>query len=216
MNTSITSRVGQQIQRELQLAKDQLEAIGRGVSIFGGARVQPRDLAFRNTVELAQAISLAGMPVISGGGPGIMLAANIGAKEGGSASIGLNILLPHEQKPNDFQDISVEFAHFASRKTAFCKYSAAFVVMSGGLGTLDELFEVLTLIQTGKMPRVPVILYGSSFWAGLLDWMRQQMLAQGCISEADFDLVQVVDTVEEAMAVLAPVIEAHAVPAEAV
>jgi uncharacterized protein (TIGR00730 family) len=131
--------------------------------------------------------------VISGGGPGIMEAANKGAYSGRSPSVGLNIQLPHEQKPNHYQDISQSFRHFFARKYMFVKVASAYVVMPGGFGTLDELLEAMTLIQTGKSPKIPIILVGSEFWAGLLDWLRDRLVADGMINAEDMNLVQVID-----------------------
>jgi uncharacterized protein (TIGR00730 family) len=142
------------------------------VSIFGSARVAPDSRYYQLTEQIARQLSDAGFSVISGGGPGVMEAANKGAFEGKSMSIGLNIQLPHEQKANHYQDISQSFRHFFARKYMFVKVAAAYVVMPGGFGTLDELLEALTLIQTGKTPRIPLILVGTGFWAGLLDWFR--------------------------------------------
>ncbi|MCC5612250.1 TIGR00730 family Rossman fold protein [Nostoc sp. CHAB 5834] len=198
------SRIGDAISRELDTAKAQLDTVKAAVSIYGGARVSPQSSYYLDAVELSRRITEKGIAVISGGGPGIMEAANRGAMLGGSArglSIGLNIQLPFEQHPNPYQDVSVSFAHFAARKVAFCKYSHAFVVMPGGVGTLDELFEVLTLIQTGKMPEIPVLLYGAKFWTGLVSWMNDAVLAEKLISEQDLHKrLSVVDSVDETMA----------------
>lgn len=181
-----------------------MEALPPAVSIYGGSRVQETDRFYLETIELAQALCAEGIPVISGGGPGIMEAANKGAKRGiNGLSIGLNIVLPFEQAPNAHQDIGIQFEHFASRKVAFCKYSRAFVVMPGGVGTLDELFEVITLIQCNKMPELPVILYGKDFWSGLVSWLRDVVLARGLISANDLDArIQVVDSIEEALSII--------------
>jgi uncharacterized protein (TIGR00730 family) len=195
------TRVGTLIHRELRHAKQLLERLPPALSIFGGSRVKPDDPCYGHTIALARAASQAGIPVISGGGPGIMEAANKGAKLGANGlSVGLKILLPFEEIANDHQDICVHFSSFAARKVAFCKYSRAFVAMPGGLGTLDELFEVLTLVQTGKMPTIPVLLYGADFWSGLVAWLKTTVLARGLISPADVDRrIQVVDSVEAAM-----------------
>jgi uncharacterized protein (TIGR00730 family) len=206
MTLNIPSGVGQRINRELELAKAVLESLTPAVSIYGGARVTPDDPYYEKTLTLARALSAAGVSVISGGGPGIMEAANRGAQEGMlGLSIGLNINLPCEQKANPYQDLCIDFEHFSSRKVAFCKYSMAFVAMPGGFGTLDELFEVVTLIQTGKMPNIPVLLYGGEFWNGLLDWLRGMVLPRGLISAQDVDeRLCVVDTVEEVLALVLP------------
>jgi uncharacterized protein (TIGR00730 family) len=200
----IPSHVGILVNRELEAAKQILESLPPSVSIYGGSRVPEDDTYYLQTVELARAISHAGIPVISGGGPGIMEAANKGAREGRNGlSIGLNIVLPHEQVPNAHQDISIQFETFAARKISFCKYSMAFVVMPGGVGTLDEAFEVLTLIQCGKMPEIPVLLYGSEFWGGLVTWLKTTVLARGLISAVDIDRrLKVVDTCQEVMDVV--------------
>ena len=199
------SLVGSLISRELNLAKSLLEGLAPGVSIYGGARVQPNDPYYLATVELARTLSNEGINVISGGGPGIMEAANKGAQLGtGGKSIALNIELPFEQAPNPYQDVAVNFAYFAARKIAFCKYSRAFVVMPGGLGTLDELFEVLTLVQTAKMPSAPVMLYGSEFWKGLMDWMRGVALERKLISAEDLnERIRMVDSPADVLQVLA-------------
>ena len=141
-----------------------------------------------------------GYAVITGGGPGVMEAANRGAREAGGLSIGCNIELPHEQAPNPYANLSIDFRYFFVRKTMFVKYSEAFVVFPGGFGTLDELFEALTLIQTAKVKRFPVVLYGSEYWSGLLDWVRDHLAAEGMVSADDQALVQVVDTTEEVCA----------------
>lgn len=174
-------------------ATERLTEIRPAVSIFGSARIGPDHRWYQLTVDLARRLSDAGFAVISGGGPGIMEAANRGAFAGSSASVGLNIQLPHEQSGNEFQDISLTFRHFFARKVAFAKYASAFVAVPGGFGTLDELAEVLTLIQTKMGRQIPVILIDSAFWKGLLDWMRDSMLANGLISASDLDLVKLID-----------------------
>ncbi|MFK7965790.1 MAG: TIGR00730 family Rossman fold protein [Burkholderiaceae bacterium] len=174
-------------------ATEKLASVRPAVSIFGSARLQPGSPWYEWTVELSRALSDAGFAVISGGGPGIMEAANKGAQDGASPSIGLNIKLPMEEGHNEFQDISVDFRHFFARKVAFAKYASAFVAVPGGFGTLDELAEVLTLIQTGMGRRIPVILAGRDFWQPLVDWMRNQQLGEGLISEDDLDLFLVTD-----------------------
>lgn len=208
MKVHIKSEIGRRINHELEVAQQLLESITPAVSIYGGARVKPEDPYYAKTVELARALSQERISVISGGGPGVMEAANKGAQEGKlGTSVGLNIQLPFEQKPNAYQDISIEFVHFAARKVSFCKYSKAFVVMPGGMGTLDELFEVLTLIQTAKMPEIPVILYGREFWEGLLQWMRTVLLDRGLVAERDLSQrIQVVDTTEEVLAIVRPLV----------
>ena len=174
-------------------AAERLADIRPAVSIFGSARVKPENPWYDKTVQLARLFSDAGFAVISGGGPGIMQAANLGAFEGRSPSVGLNIQLPHEQHGNPYQNVSVTFRHFFPRKVAFAKYATAFVALPGGFGTLDELTEVLTLIQTGTGRRIPVILMESGFWKGLIDWMRDKLVAEGMIAADDLDLIQVID-----------------------
>ena len=172
---------------------ERLSEIRPAVSIFGSARTKKNDPYFKMAVETARLLSDAGFSVISGGGPGIMEAANKGAFKGKSPSVGLNIELPNEQVNNSWQDISLQFRHFFARKVAFVKYADAYVVMPGGFGTLDELSEILTLIQTGKSRRIPIILMGTHFWRGLLDWMREQMLGQGLIDPIDLDRIMLID-----------------------
>ncbi len=174
-------------------ATERLSEIRPAVSIFGSARLKEDSPIYRQTVEIARKLSDAGFAVISGGGPGVMEAANRGAFDGRSPSVGLNIELPREQHGNAYQDISLRFRHFFARKVAFVKYAAAYVVMPGGFGTLDELTEALTLIQTGKGRRIPLVLVGSRFWQGLLDWMRERLVADGMIDAQDLDLMKLVD-----------------------
>ncbi|AJP48781.1 decarboxylase [Rugosibacter aromaticivorans] len=181
------------IMAEFVEATERLATVRPAVSIFGSARLAPDSEVYRLTEKIARMLSDAGFSVISGGGPGVMEAANKGAFAGKSLSVGLNIQLPHEQKPNHYQDISQSFRHFFARKYMFVKVAAAYVVMPGGFGTLDELLEALTLIQTGKSPRIPIILVGSEFWAGLLDWMRTRLVADGMIHAEDMNLIQVID-----------------------
>jgi uncharacterized protein (TIGR00730 family) len=174
-------------------ASERLSEIRPAVSIFGSARTRPGTPQYDLTVEIARKLSDAGFAVISGGGPGIMEAANKGAFEGASPSVGLNIELPFEQSGNAYQDISLRFRHFFARKVAFVKYAAAYVVMPGGFGTLDELSEALTLMQTGKGRKMPVVLVGSAFWSGLLAWMRETLVAEGMINDTDLEMMRVVD-----------------------
>ena len=178
-------------------ATETLADIRTAVSIFGSARIKPDDFCNKQTVALARKLSDAGFAVISGGGPGIMEAANKGAFEGKSLSVGLNMQLPHEQHGNPYQDVSLTFRHFFARKVAFAKYATAFIAPPGGWGTLDELMEVLTLIQTRVGRRIPVILMGSAFWQGLIDWMRNVQVAQGTVSASDLDLIRVIDDPDE-------------------
>jgi uncharacterized protein (TIGR00730 family) len=178
---------------EFVTATERLQAIQPAVSIFGSARTTPDHPYYRLAEDIARRLSEAGFSVISGGGPGIMEAANKGAFEGASPSVGLNIQLPNESSENQYQDVSHTFQHFFARKVMFVKLSCAFVMMPGGFGTLDELSEVLTLVQTGKIRRVPVILVNSAFWKGLLDWIRSQLVSDGMIGVDDPGLIQVID-----------------------
>ncbi len=199
----LNCKIGKRIQRELNTAQRVLDALPPAVSIYGGTRIKTDDPYYQHAFNLAKSISDAGIPVISGGGPGIMEAANKGARDGeNGTSVGLAIMLPFET-PNEHHDISLMFEHFASRKITFCRHSRAFVCMPGGVGTLDELFEVVTLVQTGKMGEIPVILFGSEFWGGLLSWLHNTVLARGLIAKKDLEQrIRVVDTVEEAMAII--------------
>jgi uncharacterized protein (TIGR00730 family) len=178
---------------EFVSATERLQTIQPAVSIFGSARMTPENPYYHSAEDIARRLSEAGFAVISGGGPGIMEAVNKGAFEGSSPSVGLNIELPHEQSANPFQDVSHTFQHFFARKVMFVKHSCAFVMMPGGFGTLDELMEVLTLIQTGKIRRIPVILVHSPFWQGLHDWIRGTLLPEGMIGVDDPKLIQVID-----------------------
>ncbi|MFZ6655374.1 TIGR00730 family Rossman fold protein [Undibacterium sp. TJN19] len=181
------------IMAEFIESTERLSTIRPAVTIFGSARIKPDDPYYEMCVDLSRRLSDAGFAVISGGGPGIMEAANKGAFEGTSPSVGLNIELPHEQSSNPWQNISLTFRHFFARKVAFVKYADAYVVFPGGFGTLDELSEVLTLIQTGKTRHIPVILVGTTFWSGLLDWIRIQLAGKGMINPDDLNLVQLID-----------------------
>ncbi|APR96004.1 decarboxylase [Pandoraea thiooxydans] len=181
------------IMAEFIEAAEYLSEIRPAVSIYGSARIKPKSPYYKLTMSIARKFSDAGFAVISGGGPGIMEAANKGAHGGASPTVGLNIELPHEQKGNQYQDISLRFRHFFTRKVTFVKNSDAFIIMPGGFGTLDELSEVMTLIQTQKSRHVPIILVGCEFWQGLLDWCRSTMLPMGLIGPHDLDLVTVLD-----------------------
>ncbi|MHB1051557.1 MAG: LOG family protein [Thiobacillus sp.] len=185
------------IMAEFVEATERLASIRPAVSIFGSARTPPDHAYYMLTEEIARKLSDSGFSVISGGGPGIMEAANKGAYFGKSPSIGLNIQLPHEQSGNAYQDISQTFKHFFARKVMFVKFAAAYVVMPGGFGTLDELSEALTLIQTGKIPRIPIILVGASFWSGLIEWFKATLTEEGMIAAEDIDLMQIIDTPQE-------------------
>ena len=178
-------------------ATEKLKKITPAVSVFGSARVHEDHSYYKLTVNIAEALSNAGFSVISGGGPGLMEAINKGASLGKGPSIGLNINLPHEQKPNDYQDISINFKYFFMRKVMFIKYASAYVVLPGGFGTLDELMEVITLIQTGKSRKIPIILVGKEFWSGLLGWLKDKMVKEGMAQEKDLDLIQVLEEPKE-------------------
>ncbi|MEZ4810830.1 MAG: TIGR00730 family Rossman fold protein [Allomuricauda sp.] len=183
---------------------EKMSAIGPCVSIFGSARVRPGQPYYDLAVRVAKRVAEAGYGIITGGGPGIMEAGNKGAHLAGGTSVGLNIELPFEQHDNPFidDDKCLDFDYFFVRKVMFVKYSQGFVVMPGGFGTLDELFEAITLIQTNKIHKFPIILVGSDFWKGLLDWVKNTMLEAGNISPKDLDLVQLVDTEEEVVQII--------------
>lgn len=172
---------------------EELQGLGPAVSIFGSARVVPGDPQYEQCVETARLLGEAGLAVITGGGPGIMEAANRGAREAGAKSVGCNIELPFEQSGNPYVDVSIDFRYFFVRKTMFVKYAQAFVIFPGGFGTMDELFESLTLIQTGKVRHFPVVLVGTEYWRGLMDWMRDHMAREGKIAPRDLDLVLLTD-----------------------
>lgn len=172
---------------------DTLAEIGPAVSIFGSARIGPDDPLYEKAAEIARRLARAGFAIITGGGPGIMEAANRGAKEGGGRSVGCAIELPREQGINPYVDVLVNFRYFFVRKTMFVKYAEAFVIFPGGFGTMDELFEALTLIQTGKVRHFPVIMVGTQYWEGLLEWIRRVMLAEGKIQPEDLDLLVCTD-----------------------
>jgi uncharacterized protein (TIGR00730 family) len=178
---------------EFAEATERLNGIRPAVSIFGSARVLPGHPYYELTEQIARQLSDAGFTVISGGGPGLMEAANKGAFHGPSPSVGLNIQLPHEQQTNPFQDISQAFRHFFARKVMFVKFASAYVVMPGGFGTLDELMEALTLVQTHKIRRMPVILVHEPFWRGMMDWIRGSLVEEKMIDPADVGLIQVID-----------------------
>ena len=186
-----------QIMGEFVDGFERLARIKPSVSIFGSARTPSDDPIYQLTEKIAYQLSEAGFAVVSGGGPGIMEAANKGAQKGKSPSIGLNIKLPNEQAGNPYQDISLTFRHFFSRKVMFVKYASAYVVLPGGFGTLDEFAEILTLVQTGKSRPIPIILVHKPFWDGLLDWFKNTLAEAGTIAKKDLDLIQVLDTPEE-------------------
>nr|WP_308301438.1 TIGR00730 family Rossman fold protein [Frankia sp. AiPa1] len=194
--------------RVLRIQSEFVEGFGllaelpRAVTVFGSARIRPDDPVYALSQRLGAALARAGFAVITGGGPGVMEAVNRGAQEAGGLSVGLGIELPYEQRLNDWVDLGVSFRYFFVRKTMFVKYAEAFVILPGGLGTLDELFEALTLVQTGKVTRFPVVLIGSDYWSGLLDWLRATVLAAGLIKEADLHMMSVTDDVDEAVRIV--------------
>jgi uncharacterized protein (TIGR00730 family) len=185
------------IMAEFVESTEELSDISPAVSIFGSARTARDHGYYKLTEEIARRLSDAGFSVISGGGPGIMEAASKGAFFGKSPSVGLNIQLPHEQKPNAYQDLSLTFNHFFSRKVMFVKHAVAYVVMPGGFGTLDEMFEALTLVQTGKSRKIPIILVCRAFWQGLVDWFADRLVAEGMIAADDLHLIQLIDSPAE-------------------
>lgn len=181
---------------------DELATLSRGIAIFGSARTKPGDPEYKAAQETAALLATQGFAVITGGGPGIMEAANRGAFEAGGLSIGCNIELPFEQRPNAYQTLSLTFKYFFVRKMMFVKYSLAFIIFPGGFGTFDELFEALTLIQTRKIRNFPIVLFGSSYWKGMLDWFRAQVLLEGKISEHDLDMFHVTDSPSEVVEIV--------------
>ncbi len=176
---------------------EELSRVGKAVTIFGSSRTSPKDPYYKKAVETARLFSEAGYAVITGAGPGIMEAANKGAKEGGGLSIGLNIEIPTEQKSNRYVEKLLSFRYFFCRKMMFIKYAHAFIVFPGGLGTIDEFFEAITLIQTQRTPRFPVILVGSNFWEGLIDWMNETLLKTDNISKSDLKIFQLINKPKE-------------------
>jgi uncharacterized protein (TIGR00730 family) len=178
---------------------DSLADLPTAVSVFGSARTKPEDAEWALAEKLGACLARAGYAVITGGGPGAMEAANKGATEAGGLSVGLGIELPFEQGLNDWCDIGIDFRYFFARKTMFVKYAQAFVVLPGGFGTMDELFEALTLVQTGKVTRFPIVLMGVDYWSGLLDWIRSTMQATGKLSKGDLDLVYLTDDADDAV-----------------
>lgn len=179
------------------------------ISIFGSARSNPDHPYYKLAEECAKNISNAGFSVVTGGGPGIMEAGNKGAYQGKSFSVGLNIVLPNEECSNEYQDISLRFRHFFTRKVMFVKYACAYIVLPGGFGTLDELFEILALVQTKKTKKIPIILVVSSFWENLIQWFKEILIVQGTISPDDLDLFTVVDTPEEVVNTLLEFYKTH-------
>ena len=198
------------IQAEFVEGFGALAGLGPAVSVFGSARTSPEDPAYTQAHDVAAKLVAAGFAVITGGGPGIMEAANKGACEADGTSVGLGIELPFEQGMNQYVDLGVNFRYFFARKTMFVKYAQAFVVFPGGFGTLDELFEALTLVQTRKVTSFPVILVGTAYWGGLVDWLRGTMLATGRISPQDLDLVHLTDDLDEAVRIILDAQRTHA------
>ena len=186
-----------QIMAEFVEGFERLSTIKPSVSIFGSARTPPDHPYYHQAETVARQLSDSGFSVVTGGGPGIMEAANKGAKAGKAHSIGLNIDLPAEQSANGYQDIELHFRHFFTRKVMFVKYASAYVVLPGGFGTLDELAEILTLVQTGKTRQIPIVLVGTEFWSGLVDWIRDRLAGEAMINEEDLDLFHLVDEPEK-------------------
>ncbi len=187
------------IQGEFVEGFDALSKVGPCAAVFGSARTRPEDPYYAKAAETARLLVQSGLGVITGGGPGIMEAANKGAHEGGGLSIGCNIELPFEQKPNPYQNISLSFRYFFVRKMMFVKYSIAFVIFPGGFGTLDELTESLTLAQTGKIEHFPIVLFGREYWQGWVDWVEGTLAAEGKIAEKDLGLFRTFDDPEKAV-----------------
>jgi len=185
------------IQSELVEGFETLQDLGPAVSIFGSSRLEPGSRYYDDAVRLARRLSEEGFSVITGGGPGIMEGANMGAKGGKGRSVGLNIEIPAEQHPNRYQDISLSFRYFFVRKLMFVKYAMAFIIFPGGFGTMDEMFEALTLAQTRKIRPFPILLYGREFWQGLIEWLESGPVTTGTLSKEDFVYFTLVDSVEE-------------------
>ena len=187
----------ERISEELRMGFEALAQIGAAASFFGSARTQPDDPDYRLARETARIVGESGLTIITGGGPGLMEAANRGAKDAGAMSVGLNIELPFEEGVNPYLDIALEFHYFFTRKIMFVRYASGFVVLPGGFGTMDELWEALTLIQTGKIVEFPVVLVGTDYWRGMIEWVGDRMLGEGNISADDLDLFTVTDDPEE-------------------
>jgi uncharacterized protein (TIGR00730 family) len=196
LKTSETWRVFR-IQSELVEGFETLNDLGPAVSIFGSSRLLPGSKYYEDAVTLAKMLADDGFAIITGGGPGVMEGANKGAKQGKAQSVGLNIEIPSEQVPNEYQNIGLSFRYFFIRKLMFIKYASAFIIFPGGFGTMDELFEALTLAQTKRIESFPIILYGSEYWKGLLEWMKNTLVPRGTIGREDFALFSIVDKPEE-------------------
>ena len=190
------------IQSELVDGTEKLLKLGAAVTVFGGARLDEGNRYYRQAEELGKILGEERIPVITGGGPGIMEGANRGCFATPTPSVGLNIDLPFEQAPNPYQDIALDFRYFFVRKYLFVKHAVGFVIFPGGFGTLDELFESLTLVQTRKVDAFPIVLVGVSFWSGLVDWMRERMIAEGALSESELNLIEIVDDAAEAAKII--------------
>lgn len=190
------------IMAELVEGFEALNNIGPAVTIFGSARLQPGSPYYNKCLKVAETLAKDGFAIISGGGPGIMEAANKGAQNANGTSVGLNIELPMEQAPNTFQDIKVEFRYFFVRKLMFVKYAVGYVIFPGGFGTMDEMFEALTLIQTKKIRGFPVVLVGTDYWRGMIEWLKETVLVVGNVSPEDIDLLHVVDEPEEVCGII--------------
>lgn len=200
-----------QVMAEFVEGYERLVHIKPSVSIFGSARCKPTDPYYKLALEIARQLSNAGFSVVTGGGPGIMEAANKGAYQGSSFSVGLNIVLPAEESSNEYQDISLRFRHFFTRKVMFVKYAAAYIVLPGGFGTLDELAEILALIQTEKTRKIPIILVKKDFWANLLNWFQDTLVTEKMIDAKDLDLYQLLDTPEEVVQAIQTYYQEHSI-----
>ncbi len=185
------------IQGEIVEGFEALARLGPAISIFGSARLTEESPYYKATVQISRELAKAGFAIITGGGPGLMAAGNQGASEAGGVSVGLNIDIASEPDPNPYQNISLRFRYFFVRKLMFVKYAVGFVIMPGGFGTLDELFEAVTLVQTKKIEHFPIVLYGSEYWGGLLEWLRSAVVREGCVSDDEMDLLLLADTPEE-------------------
>ena len=181
---------------------DKLSDLGFAITIFGSARFSEDDEYYIKTVELSRALAKEGFPIISGGGPGIMEAANKGAVAENQVSVGLNIELPHEQEPNPYQSVALSFRYFFARKVMFVKHSMGYVCMPGGFGTMDEFFEALTLMQTNRIYPMPLILFGTEFWQGLIDWMKKTLVTFKTVSDIDFELIKITDDIDEVVEIM--------------
>jgi uncharacterized protein (TIGR00730 family) len=191
-------RIGEELREGIENLKD----IGPAVSIFGSARSQSDSWEYQSARQLARTLSAEGIAVVTGGGPGVMEAANLGAREEVGTSVGLNIELPHEQLANPYLDIDLDFRYFFTRKFLLIRYAIGFAIYPGGFGTVDELFELLTLVQTGKLRRRPIVLVGSDYWQGLYEWMLQQLDAGAYIGEQDLEYLEIVENSDQAAAIL--------------